>query len=493
MSSHNESQRSKEPLIALTGEDPYRALLDMVEDRAIFLLDPAGRVTSWNTGAEHVKGYRADEIIGRHFSVFYPPEAIAQGYPDEELQRATVHGRWEDEDWRVRKDGSHFWADVVITALWSADGKLNGFAKVIRDLTERRRTEERLHQSEAQLRLLVDSVDDAIFLLDPQGYVTSWNAGATRLKGFEPSEIIGQHVSRFYPLEDIEARKPQSELATAGSLGRAEDEGWRLRKDGSRFMAHVVITAIYGPRHELLGFAKVTRDMTERNRLRQLEHSAELAAGIDSAGEAEKKRIARELHDDLGQQLIALKMDCITLAGESGPPLSREDFRHRLNVMRKAVDEAVFSVRRLAAGLRPTILDDLGLIPALTWLVDDFRARSGLSVTLRSDAGEAAFNDQASTAIFRIVQEGLSNVVRHAKGATQVVIELTCTTGMCDLLIHDNGHGTSSRTHDERGPRSSGLAGIRERTLRLGGTASIGAHPDGGFLIHLTVPRRSIE
>jgi signal transduction histidine kinase len=161
--------------------------------------------------------------------------------------------------------------------------------------------------------------------------------------------------------------------------------------------------------------------------------------------------------------------------------------------MRQAVDEALSSVRRLAAGLRPAILDDLGLIPALMWLVEDFRERSGLAVTLRSNPEDASFNDDASTAIFRIVQEGLTNVIRHAKGATQVLIELKCTAGMCDLSIRDNGQVNASLSPRAPGRDSSGLAGIRQRTRRLGGSVSIGVHPGGGFMIQLTVPRRSVE
>lgn len=379
-----------EAIAMVSAEERYRSLVDAIRDYAIFLLDPTGHVASWNAGAERIKGYRADEIIGQHFSVFYPSDAQQRGYPAEELARAVTLGRWEDEGWRIRRDGSRFWANVVITPLRDREGMLVGFAKVTRDLTERRSNEERLRQSEERLRLLMDAVEDAVFMLDPDGHITSWNAGAKRLKGFEPAEIIGHHVSRFYPAEDIAARKPERELATAAAQGRVEDEGWRLHKDGSRFWANVVITAVYGPAGKLLGFAKVTRDMTERNRLKQLEYASELASRIETAREEEKKRISRELHDDLGQQLTALKMGLNRLVTQDDATPSAQAAQ-LADSMRAALDRAILSVRRLSAGLRPAILDDLGLLPALEWLVDDFRQRSGLRVLFHTERCDVRF------------------------------------------------------------------------------------------------------
>ena len=189
--------------------DRFQLLVDAVIDYAIFMLDPGGHVASWNSGAEKLKGYRRDEIIGRHFSVFYPPEAIAIGWPQDELRQAARLGRFEDEGWRLRKDGSRFWANVVITAVREPGGELSGFVKITRDLTERRRQEEELRASEERFRLLVDSVRDyAIFMLDPDGRVRSWNAGAQALKGYAAGEIIGQHFSRFYTPQDQLAGKP---------------------------------------------------------------------------------------------------------------------------------------------------------------------------------------------------------------------------------------------------------------------------------------------
>jgi PAS domain S-box-containing protein len=253
----------------------FELMTERVQDYAIFLLDPEGRIVSWNAGAAAIKQYSAAEIVGKHFSIFYTAADMARDWPAFELERATIEGRFEDEGWRVRKDGSRFWANVVITALRDDAGKLLAFSKITRDMTERKAQEEALRQSEERFRLLVDGVQDyAIYMLSPDGIVTSWNLGARRIKGYEAADIIGKHCSRFYTAEDIQSGRPWSELATARDMGRAEDEGWRLRKDGTRFWARVVVTALYDNSGKLQGFAKVTQDLTQRQHSEALETSA---------------------------------------------------------------------------------------------------------------------------------------------------------------------------------------------------------------------------
>jgi PAS domain S-box-containing protein len=247
------------------GEDRYRMLVDAITDYAIYILDPTGIVTSWNPGAQRFKGYAPDEILGRHFSCFYTEEDRLADLPGRALRTARSEGRFEMEGWRVRKDGAQFWASVVIDPIRTPSGDLVGFAKVTRDLTERKISEESLRQSEQQFKLLVQGVTDyAIYMLDPQGQVTNWNAGAERIKGYRPEDIVGEHFSRFYTEEDQERGEPRRALGIAAREGRYEREGWRVRKDGTRFWAHVVIDAIRDEAGELTGFAKVTRDVTER-------------------------------------------------------------------------------------------------------------------------------------------------------------------------------------------------------------------------------------
>ncbi|MGC4087740.1 MAG: PAS domain-containing protein [Polyangiaceae bacterium] len=242
-------------------EERFHQLVDAITDYAIFMLDADGYVSTWNVGAQRIKGYDAEEIVGQHFSKFYPEEQRAQGVPARILQTVRDHGRFEDEGWRVRKDGSRFWASVVITALRDVSGAVVGFAKVTRDLSERRLAEQQIRSSEERLRFLLDAVVDyALYMLDPDGRVTTWNAGAQRLKGYKASEIVGQHFEVFFPPEDIREGKPTRELAIARDVGRFEDEGWRLRQDGSRFWADVIVSPVRDEAGELLGFAKVTRD-----------------------------------------------------------------------------------------------------------------------------------------------------------------------------------------------------------------------------------------
>ncbi len=259
--------------LSLTDEIRYRLLVHAVTDYAIYMLDPAGFVASWNPGAEKLKGYAAAQIIGRHFSCFYVEADREAGLPDLALATALREGKFEQEGWRLRRDGARFWASVLIEPIRGDSGALLGFAKVTRDLSERHAWEAKLRRSEEQFRRLVQAVTDyAIFMLDPEGHVVSWNSGAERIKGYAPEAIIGSHISRFYTPQDQERGEPKRGLETAAREGRFESEGWRLRHDGARFWAHVVIDRIVDENGRLLGFAKVTRDITER---RQAERTLE--------------------------------------------------------------------------------------------------------------------------------------------------------------------------------------------------------------------------
>jgi len=289
----------------------HRLLVERVQDYAIFALDRHGYILTWNAGAQRLKGYRPDEIIGKHFSIFYPADALAAGKPAAELETAILEGRVEDEGWRVRNDGTRFWANVLITALRDDTGELVGFAKVTRDLTERRRSEQAVREIEDRFRLLVESIRDyAIFMLDPSGRIATWNAGAERIKGYTANEIIGKPFSTFYPPADVQANKPARELEIAIADGVYEEEGWRVRKDGSRFWASVVITALRDSDGRLAGFGKITRDLSERRRAHDqaLEDARRLATEEAQRSAAETNaRDLRELADQLRAQAAELE------------------------------------------------------------------------------------------------------------------------------------------------------------------------------------------
>ncbi|HEY4218948.1 MAG TPA: PAS domain S-box protein [Gemmatimonadaceae bacterium] len=290
-------------------EELYRLLVDSVEDYAIFALDPHGYIISWNTGAERINGYTAKEAIGQHFSMFYPQDRIAARFPEHELREAERVGRFEDEGWRLRKGGARFWSNVLITALRDPAGRLIGFAKVTRDLTERRAAEDALRVSDERFRVLVQGVRDyAIFMLDAHGFVATWNAGVERIKGYTADEIVGKHFSVFYTPEDLATRKPERELKIAVAKGVYEEEGWRVRKDGSRFWANVVITALWNADGTLAGFGKVTRDLTERRaaHARAIEDARRFAAEEGARRIADETRERAQVLQTLTAQLAAV-------------------------------------------------------------------------------------------------------------------------------------------------------------------------------------------
>lgn len=259
-------------------KERFQLLVDAVTDYAIYMLDPNGIIASWNSGAQRFKGYVESEILGEHFSRFYPEEDKASGLPQRALDTAYREGKFESEGWRIRKDGTRFWAHVVIDPIIDAKGNLLGFAKITRDLTERRLAERALRESEERFRLLVQGVTDyAIYMLDPEGHVTNWNTGAERIKGYREEEITGHHFSRFYTEEDRATGLPYRALDIAKREGRFDAEGWRVRKDGTRFWASVIIDPIYDDRKQLIGFAKITRDITERRMAQEALEQAQAA------------------------------------------------------------------------------------------------------------------------------------------------------------------------------------------------------------------------
>ncbi|WP_103349161.1 PAS domain S-box protein [Amycolatopsis sp. CA-128772] len=461
-------------------DDRFRLLVQGVLDYAIFMLDPEGHVMSWNAGAERIKGYAADEIIGRHFSVFYPAEDVAAGKPARELEIAVADGRLEDEGWRLRQDGSRFWANVVITALYDEQGELRGFGKVTRDVTERRAAEAALRESEERFRLLVQSVQDyAIFMLDTGGHIASWNTGAERIKGYAADEIIGRHFSVFYPAEDVAAGKPARELEIAVADGRLEDEGWRLRQDGSRFWANVVITALYDEHGRLHGFGKVTRDMTERRNAEQaLRERRRLVGHLVEAQEVERRRIAWDVHDESIQSMVAVGMRLQLLAARLPDPHASA-----VSGLDESVSAAIARLRGLVSRLRPPELDRHGLVEAVSAYVDDVAGRWGLAHSVRDEL-TAEPSPEAAITVYRICQEALSNVHRHAQ-ATRIAVRLSTVDNGTLVRITDDGAGTAG---GDAGEGHFGLAEMHERAEAAHGWLSVDSTPGEGTVVEFWLP-----
>ena len=399
---------------------------------------------------------------------------------------------------------------------------------VIENVTDQRRAERALHESEERFRLLIQGIQEyAIFQLDPSGNVVSWNAGAARLKGYHAEEIIGKHFSIFYPREDVLNGKPERFLAEAVQRGQSEDEGWRVRKDGSRFWASVLVTALQDAKGDLRGFAKLTRDMTVRRereealtrakellelRVEQraavltrvneelrveiaerrhteeqfkatLEQLRALAARLQSIREEERASIAREIHDELGQACTAIKMD-LALIGRKITKRQTQ-LRTKIESSMQLVDEMIATLRRIASDLRPRTLDDLGLAAALEWQGQEFEKRTGIHCHLALPEEPLNLDSERSIAIFRIFQESLTNVIRHAQ-ATSVDAHLEIQGEQLIFYVHDNGKGFDPQ--EARARRSLGLVGMQERALLLNGEVKIKGVPGSGTTMMLRIP-----
>ena len=401
----------------------FELLVQSVTDYAIYMLSTSGTIVSWNAGARRFKGYEADEIVGQHFSRFYTPEDQAAGIPAPALETAEREGRFEAEGWRVRKDGGRFWASVVIDPIRDPTGTLIGFAKVTRDLTERRAAEEALKASEERFRLLVESVTDyAIYMLDPVGTITSWNAGAARFKGYTADEILGQNFSRFYSEADRMAGIPSRALETASREGRFEAEGWRIRKDGSRFWANVVIDAIRSPMGELLGFAKVTRDLTERRETQLALEEAREAIFQSQKMDAIGKLTGGVAHDF--NNLLAVIVGSLDLARqrlETGGDISR----YIDNAMTAADRGATLTQRMLAFARRQELklgsVDCIALVRNMAGLL---KSTLGSTVTIETRFPLSLSSAHADPAQLELALLNLAVNARDAMpGGGRIIVE----------------------------------------------------------------------
>ena len=438
-------------------EEMFRLLVASVRDYAIFLLDPGGHVRTWNAGAQRIKGYTPEDIIGHHFSEFYPPED--KWKPAYELEVAIREGSVEDEGWRVRKDGTRFWANVVITAVRDERGELRGFTKVTRDLTQRRQAEEKLRQSEEVFRLLVGSVKDyAIFLLDPEGRVATWNAGAERIKGYLPDEIIGQHFSRFYPEEDLD--KPARELEIAQRDGSVEDEGWRVRKDGTRFWANVIITAVRDEQGELRGFAKVTRDMTERKRTEEQlfeQREARFLAEEERRRAEASYRVAQEANRAKDEFLMTLShelrtpMTAILGWARLLPALPPQDetFREAVvaigrsaQLQSRLIDD-VLDVSRIVSGKLRLTVENVDVLRLLHATIDTVRpSADAKSITIATSFAPGLGTIVAdATRLQQILWNLLSNAVKFTPKRGEVRIGARRTSSHVQFAVTDTGEG----------------------------------------------------
>jgi PAS domain S-box-containing protein len=483
-------------------ERNFRLLVQGITDYAIYMLDPEGIVSNWNTGAERIKGYKASEIVGQHFSVFYTPDDLANNLPAQALQTALKEQHFSAEGWRVRKDGTRFFASVVIDPIYE-NGRLVGFAKIVRDITERKDALDELNRSESQFKTLVGGVTDyALYMLDPSGIVSNWNAGGERIKGYSAGEIVGQHFSKFYTPSDRANDRPAKALRIALETGHYEEEGWRVRKDGSFFWASVVIDPIRSDAGELIGYAKITRDITERKQSQE-----KLAEVQKQLAESQKLEALGQLtggvSHDFNNLLMIIAGNIHTIKKE----ITSDKSVRALQSIEAASQRAASLTRQLLSFARRQSVQpqSLALAERLTAMTDMLKSGLGSMVTLRIDAAPDVGSIMVDPGEF---ETALVNLVVNARDAMpdggSVVITTRNNKNVVEVSVEDTGVGIPQDILDKvfdpffttkpvgKGT-GLGLSQVHGFTHQAGGTISIKSKLGEGTRITMSLPLSHAE
>jgi len=456
----DDSERKKAELELRESEERFRTMVEGVKEYAIFMLNPTGHIISWNDGAKRLKGYSANEIIGKHFSIFYTAEDLETKKPERELKIAIATGKYEEEGWRIKKNGSLFWANIVITALYNDQNKHIGFSKVTRDLTERKDNEEFLRQSEERYRALVEQLNDyGIFMLDEKGRIVSWNEGAKRISGYLAEEIIGKYFSIFYPEEELINGKPTHELKVAKAEGKYEEEGWRLRKDGTRFWASVVITAVYNNDGAHIGFSKVTRDLTERKeseralresyeRFRQLAGELKITNEELSYANQELEQFTSIVSHDLQEPVRTIKsfLQLIDMKLDQGQTEELKTYISKsikaANRMRELIQNLLHYSQLAKNDVQVERLNVLDLVNEAIQNLKTAVENANADISIESDVEELE-GDRVQ--LVQLIQNLLSNALKFTNNDhPQVTIRCREEDGHIKFSIADNGIGIAA-------------------------------------------------
>ncbi len=507
--SAGDRQELHSPFISGTGlgsEEIFRLLVESVTDYAIFVLDPSGHIATWNPGAQRFKGYLPHEIIGKHFSIFYPESDIQSRKPWRELEVATEVGRFEDEGWRIRKDGTRFWANVVITRLLSSDGTLLGFGKITRDLTDRRMSDQRY-------RMLVEGVQDyAIYGLDVNGNVNGWNVGAERIKGYSADEIVGQHFSRFYTPEDVAVGMPQKVLETARTERHFEGEGWRVRKDGTRFWSSVVVTAIFDEEGNLTGYSKVTRDITDRKKLMDQisAHALELEQRIAEreATNAELEAFSYSVSHDLRAPLRAIDGFSEALMEDHAGQLDAEglDFLQEIRGAARRMTSLVqdlLTYSRLGRVELPLTEVNVGML-AESVVAETGEDAKYIRIEIPSGIAVLAHESTVRQVLSNLVSNALK--FRRPDSTPKVTIGANRNGERVRIMVTDNGIGIAPTHHDrvfkvferlhsgDQFPGTGiGLAIVQRAVTRMGGTMGLQSELGKGSTFWVELPAKGVR
>lgn len=491
-------RRQKKNLLSEKTE-PFRLLVESVADFAIYILDKDGRVASWNLGAERTYGYREEEIVGQHFSRFYPHDEAMQDKPTRELRDAREHGRFEEEGWRLHRDGTSFWANVTITPMRGEDGNLRGYAKVTRDLTDRKRTQDALRASERSFRELVEILPIAVYVCNASGSIESHNRYAVELWGNEPDRT--HDTSRFCSVCHICAPDgarvhypecPMSEVLRTGQP-ITDREVEIVLQDGTRRTAIASIIPRRDANGVLTGSINCLMDITERkhaeHELKQYtEQLRILSSRIVELHEQGRQALARELHDRVGQNLAALNIN-LGIMLETLPDELKPLVEARLVDSQELVEATVDTITDVMAELRPPLLDDYGLLSALRFLAQQFRIRTGVDADVHGPKTFERISQQVEISLYRIAQEALTNLSKHAQ-ASHALIELVETPEQIILTITDDGIGFTQGDRIETSDRPGwGMLTMRERAVALGGSLAVESAPGRGTRVTAAITR----
>jgi PAS domain S-box-containing protein len=474
-------------------EERFGLLVQNATHHAIYMLDTYGIVATWNTGAERITGYATAEIIGVHFERFYTTEDRAADIPAKALQIARESGRHEADGWCLRKDGTSFWANTVIDRILDDYGALLGFSHITRDI-ERRRAQQALLESDRQFRLLVNGVREyAICMLDPSGIVTSWNSGAERIKGYRAEEIIGQHFSKFYAEADRAAGLPERLLRGAEASGRFETEGQRVRKDGTTFWANVVIDSIRDDNGRHIGFAKITRDISEQQKSARL-----------------KDEFIATVSHELRTPLTAINASLALLADTEDGGLSSEtkeliSIAHVNGQRLHLLVNDILDIEKLEAGKVTFRFQKVDIVALLNEEVEvDQVLAANRNITLRLEASGVHQAYVDPDRLKQVISNLLSNAIKFSPPGADVLVSAESDIEIVRVSVRDHGPGISQEFKcrifekfaqadmsdaKQRGGTGLGLSIVREIVQRLGGRVGFYDAPGGGAVFFIDLPR----
>jgi PAS domain S-box-containing protein len=493
-------------------QSDFTSVVELIKDYAVFLLDAKGYVTTWNLGAQRIKGYRASEIIGEHFSRFYTAQDVKADVPAKALRTALDDGRFETEGWRVRKDGTRFWADVVITPVRGAGGEAAGFVKVTRDLTERKVAQENLRQSRERSRLIIENLHDyAIFFVDLSGKLGTWNSGAERMTGYRPDQIVGRHFSILYPPEEVGEGRPERDLEIVIRDWRLEYEGWRVRGDGSRFQAEVAMWVLYNDSGATVGFIISLKDVTERNKAQE-ERALRVAA--ESALRERDDFLSIASHE-LRSPLSALKLYVQTIRDDfktGNLERAMDKLPERLERVQKQANRIealigrMMTVSIIAAGqikLDPQNVDLSALSSAVIASMTEEAQRANCKISLQTQAPVEGFWSPAH--IEDVVRNLLQNALKFGRDHP-VDVEIRADRMHAWLTVQDHGIGIAEADQErifERFQRAVdvrnyggfgvGLWIARQLVKASGGEISVRSKPGQGAAFTFSLPRLPVD